>query len=885
MKLKSSCLILLSINSLSASAKVTLDGTLGRGGALPGPDYLIGADLGRQHGGNLFHSFQDFNLNRSESATFSGPNSVSNIISRVTGGNPSQIDGLIRSTIPNADMYFLNPYGIMFGPNAKLDVQGGFHASTADYLRLGNGGRFDVRYPNDSLLTIAPVEAFGFLTDAPAPITTQDSDLSVLAGKTLSLIGGDLHINSHSSVMVNQPSFIALPNQPKLSSPSGQINLISAASKGEVVSNEFGFLLSAKGGQITINNNLIEVNGIAGGQIDIRGGKLIMRDSLLQASTLGPKNGQGITLDLQEAIDIKAEGVITISFDTFGKGDAGILTITTPQLEITSAGILTKSVGKGQAGDIEIKANQMTFKDGGTIISSAIKEGSAGDITLKVADTINLTGSYADIVEGGIVGTILNIPTGIRTFTQGSGQSGNIIIETTHLNMDTGKLNASSRGQGKAGNIIITADQVRLDNGGGIQSNSSKKGDGGKIILNIAESLTIAGTRGLGITNLNSGHQFDDTPSTISSRSTFGSTGKAGQIMITVPRLIMENSGVISTSTGGTRDGGELILTANSLNINSGARIESSSGFSSGGNVHTSSGQGGTLHLNVAENITLSGDNSGIFSTTEGVGEGGNIDIETNRLTITNNGILTASSQGSGNAGNITLQVDIINLTEQGGISAEAKNAAGGNIVINTPNLLYLREGEITTSVGAGKERGGNITIENPLFVVLNQGKIRAQADEGQGGNIYIKSEQFLRSNNSLVSASSRLGLDGNIEIDSPDQNVAEGMLTLSSDTVDTSTMTKKPCEATSYEEYENRSSFDSYSIAGSPPSPFDLQPSRLSFQSTKIAPTNSQKQSPKMTSPYPRQMALVTVCQPSLVQSKTQAVHESSVIPEEPLF
>jgi len=162
------------ISSLSTNAEVTLDGSLGRSGALSGPDYLIGA-LGRQMGGNLFHSFQDFNLQSYEKAIFSGPNSVSNIISRVTGGNPSNIDGLIRSTIPNADMYFLNPYGMMFGPNARLDVQGSFHASTADYLRLGNGGRFDARYPNDSLLTIAPVEAFGFLSDSLAKITIQDS--------------------------------------------------------------------------------------------------------------------------------------------------------------------------------------------------------------------------------------------------------------------------------------------------------------------------------------------------------------------------------------------------------------------------------------------------------------------------------------------------------------------------------------------------------------------------------------------------------------------------------------------------------------------------------------------------------------------------------------
>jgi large exoprotein involved in heme utilization and adhesion len=65
------------VSSLGANAEVTLDGTLGRGGALPGPDYLIRADLGRQHGGNLFHSFKDFNLSRLESATKSLPNLTS----------------------------------------------------------------------------------------------------------------------------------------------------------------------------------------------------------------------------------------------------------------------------------------------------------------------------------------------------------------------------------------------------------------------------------------------------------------------------------------------------------------------------------------------------------------------------------------------------------------------------------------------------------------------------------------------------------------------------------------------------------------------------------------------------------------------------------------
>jgi len=178
----------------STHAEVVLDGTLGFRGALDGPNYKIGAKLGQQHGGNLFHSFSDFNINIGESATFSGPNSVQNIISRVTGGNPSHINGLLRSTIPEADFYFLNPYGIMFGEGAQLDVQGSFHASTADTLRFADGSEFNARHPEQPLLTVAPISAFGFLTDAPSAITIEDSFLSVSEGNTLSLIGGDLRI-------------------------------------------------------------------------------------------------------------------------------------------------------------------------------------------------------------------------------------------------------------------------------------------------------------------------------------------------------------------------------------------------------------------------------------------------------------------------------------------------------------------------------------------------------------------------------------------------------------------------------------------------------------------------------------------------------------------
>src|SRR5918998_998399 len=124
-----------------------------------------------------------FNINTNESATFTGPAAIDNIISRVTGGSQSFIDGPLRSEIQSANLWFINPAGVLFGQHASLDIQGSFHVSTADYLKLGDGGRFEATNPENSVLTVAPPEAFGFLGERqPAGIVVQGSLLQVPAG-------------------------------------------------------------------------------------------------------------------------------------------------------------------------------------------------------------------------------------------------------------------------------------------------------------------------------------------------------------------------------------------------------------------------------------------------------------------------------------------------------------------------------------------------------------------------------------------------------------------------------------------------------------------------------------------------------------------------------
>src|SRR5688500_8193828 len=100
------------IGSTSIYAQVETDGTVGPRLQLDGPEFAIRADLGTRAGRNLFHSFERFSLGTGERATFTGPNQIRNVISRVTGGAPSDIDGTIASTIPGADFFFINPAGV-----------------------------------------------------------------------------------------------------------------------------------------------------------------------------------------------------------------------------------------------------------------------------------------------------------------------------------------------------------------------------------------------------------------------------------------------------------------------------------------------------------------------------------------------------------------------------------------------------------------------------------------------------------------------------------------------------------------------------------------------------------------------------------------------------
>ncbi len=231
------------IISLSLHAEIVTDGSVGAAQNLLGPNFSIPETLGSRSGNNLFHSFQRFNINNGEQAIFTGAANIKNVISRVTGGQISNIDGLLQSTIGQADFYFLNPAGVVFGANAQIDVPASFYLSSADELRFTDGSIYSATNPAASILTLAQPEAFGFLGNQTGNITIQQSNLSLNSGSTLSFSASDLNIsNSQILIDAGEIQFVAIGNSAMEVTLSGQP---SASAQGN----------------LTINNSVISVSG------------------------------------------------------------------------------------------------------------------------------------------------------------------------------------------------------------------------------------------------------------------------------------------------------------------------------------------------------------------------------------------------------------------------------------------------------------------------------------------------------------------------------------------------------------------------------------------------------------------------------------------------
>jgi filamentous hemagglutinin family protein len=729
----------LAVGVLTGSAQVVLDGKLGTSGALPGPNYNITAGLGATRGNNLFHSFTQFDLKAGDTAAFSGPANIQNILSRVTGGGPSSIDGTIRSDIAGANLFFINPNGVIFGPNAVVDVSGSFAASTASYLKLADGARFVAALDaDDSGLSTAPVSAFGFLGNNPGTITIQQSTLAVQDGKTISLVGGDIAMDSGS-----------------VQSPGGTINLASVRSAGEVPVDPAAPSLAAfnaafpEQGQITLQNGAqLDASGDGGGRIVIRGGRLLVDNSKIQANTIGATDGQEIDIAVVDDIELLNGGQIN-SISTSGLGAGGDIRINARSLRVDGGGLVDENFipltqiststgdvfsggGPAKGGDIEIQVGSLELANSAQISSASFGSGDAGSIEI-TAQSMRLDALLTTVAQ-------------ISANTQqidGGGNAGDIVIRTDSLEMNNGAtLFAASFGSGQAGRIDIGASSINLNSGSIITAGTFGAGNGGNVQV-ATDTLRIDGTDTLtGGPDLLTGIQAVTT--------SLDSPAPGGNIEITAGLIDLDHMGSLFTTSYGIGPGGNIEVNAGNLTLAHGSTIRAEG---------LDAGPAGNISLRSDQNIVLTG-NSAVSTSALG-SSGGEITV-------------TAGSQ--------------IQLTDSG-ITAQAGPGGGGNIELMAPDQVYLLNSTLSAeAIGDG----GNLTID-PVFFILNDSSLISRSSSANGGNITIFANYFFQSS-SLIDASAPFGLPGTVSVTAPDLDLSGSLIGLPGNLLDVENQLRPDC-------------------------------------------------------------------------------------------
>ncbi len=785
-------------------------------------------------GPNLFHSFGQFNVPHNNIANFLNDSGLatSNILGRVTGGNTSNIFGTIQTTgFGNANLFLINPAGFLFGPNATVNVGGMVAFTSADYLRLADGVRFNA-VPDvaaDALLSAAPVAAFGFLGSNPGAITVQGSQLTVADGTGISLVGGNLTIQSGTSDGgTAQPA--------RLSAPNGKIQLASTASPGEFDAatlqalpnvdgasfTSFGSVslapgstvnisgtntVSIRGGQFVLsvndsllstadsagppeaislspNSSIISSNAGAdpGADVQIIAGNLQMDGASIQSLTTGAGNAGAITIAAEESVSLLSGSFITAS--SFFGGNSGPVTITAPTVSLQDSGIVTLAQGFGSdlstvgAGTVTITASKSLSLVNFRIDSSSTDTaGNAGRISL-TSPIVSL--SNRSTISSEASNSSFN-PDGSPVGLSTDGNGGIVELAVGQLSMTTGSsIVTQTSGGGQGGSVIVhglagpgskTAD-VTITSGSVVSTNATDIGSAGNITVDTAQ-LTLSGGGSMQAATIGPGAGGSITiraaeQVTISGEALVCPTCAVGQR--TVP------SQLIASSAADGRAGDILVKTP-SLTLTDGGRIfASASGAGPGGTVTVLGPQGADSR---ATSVMVSGQSSEgaaseISTETHGSGAGGNIVVNAYTVTLQNGGTLSASSTGQvehpGNAGNIEIIATNGLTMQNSAITTQAgQGASGGNIKVTTSPeaTVWLQNSTISASVADGLGGGGNISID-PQFVILQNSQILAQAAQGQGGRISITTGLFLPDANSIVNADSGSGLNGTVTIQSP---------------------------------------------------------------------------------------------------------------------
>jgi filamentous hemagglutinin family protein len=806
--LSSSALLLL-FSYHSAKAQVIPDTSLINNSTVikQGNTNLIGG--GTRSGGNLFHSFQEFSVPTGEIANFNNVLDIQNIINRVTGRSSSNIDGLIKAN-GTANLFLINPNGIVFGQNARLDIGGSFLASTASSVIFGDRTEFNATIVQATPLLTVSVPVGLQYGKNPGNLQVLAANLRVGNGKGIALVGGNLSINGG-----------------QILAPGGRVEFGGLGGEGNLGLNVNGsdvslsFPEGVPRDNVSIGNGAI-VNVRAGGggsiainaqNIDISGSSRVRAGI---ATGLGTPESQGGDIELNATGTIKVSDRSFVANNVFGQGNSGFVKINAPDSISLDFGIIQSGVaegGVGNSGGIVINTKFLNANNGSQIAAATDGNGNAGNVYINAAKFLNV-----------------NDGSQISTTTDGRGNAGSVYINADRVsfagiaeNIFSSGVLSGGGGVGDGGSINITADSLSITDGAALNSETGFGGQGrsGDINLNIKGTISIIGG--------------DFAPTGESSRITLGlqpeGTGSAGgNLNIKTGSLILKDGGLIKASTQAQGNAGNIQIQADVVDIS--GSVPSSglpSGFftstetnGKGGNIAVDTrtfrltdgavlsarskgdGQGGNIQVNATESFEAI-DGGQLVTTTFGQGEAGNIFVTakdrviisgsdkdyTNRIakfpnpidplvanTITETGATSgffANTQpnSTGKGGNIEIFTGKLQVEDAAQISVsslgfgsagnlkvrsqstrldnqaviKADTTAGqGNINLTTGDLILRRNSNITTNARGSNIIGGNIILDTDILAAFENSDITANSAEFRGGNVNISTQSIIGS-------------------------------------------------------------------------------------------------------------------------------------------
>lgn len=733
--------------------------------SMPGLIQIEGGTIGDR---NLFHSFESFSIDATESVYFINPSSIDRVFSRVTGNSISQIDGVLGSRGSDADLFLMNPNGVVLGATARLDLQGGLFITTADAIQFGDAGVFSAFDAESSpqLLTVAP-SAFLFNQLRPGSIESTAQNLTLLADQGLTLLGGNVLLqgsrinHSQGNVEIGGISEVGRVELER-DAESSRLSFGEDTNRADVSLDALSSIITLGGGSTRIYARDLNLNG--SGIFPLLILQAIPGTTEIPSSEM--TSGANVLLNVSRKASISNESLIATGI--FG-GD--------------------ERLEPGSSGNIEITAASIDIENGSFVAAVGVGQSDAGNVNLTATEAITISGRSPN-GNASSVGS----PTGVLPTIPTTGSGGDVILRAPNISMSDGAgiaaINANTAGD--AGNIrAIATDSFVMDSGAFLRTSTIGQGNAGAINVSAENFVSISGMDANGnSTRVASSVDFvqNSTASRQGGEITI-STGDAGIVELSERALVLSN-----VEFGATGNGGNVRVNTGFLNVTSGAQLQAlTRGSGNAGNVFIDVKEDvlfdGTTADSVFSDATVDEFSSAALTSVEpteptSVGNAGNIKIDTNNLRVVNGARLSSSSTGQGSAGDISVtargdvQFSGTNLSEtlrSGAYSTINENAVGdgGDLIISADTLEVL-DGALVTASISGTGNAGIVSIDvrdrtvvsgvtpngNSSLVLsrLNPGGV------GRSGELSILTDILEISNTGAVSSSTQgTGDAGNI--------------------------------------------------------------------------------------------------------------------------